>query len=238
MGKQYYLWVYYHQKIDMGLRTLLGLKKNKQTYLNESYSQEGEDSILSRFFEGRQSGFYLDVGALHPQRFSNTYKFYKMGWRGISIDAMPGSMALFKQVRPLDINLEIPVSDTKEKLPFYIFNEHALNTFSKEHAEERELKDEYKIVQTVVIETKKLSDILDEHLPKGQNIDFMSVDAEGFDYKILSSNNWAKYRPTVVLVENELPLFEFMESDIYKLMTAQQYEFMAKTIYTYFFKAK
>jgi len=222
----------------MGLRTILGLKKHKQpTFLNESYSQEGEDSILSRFFDGQKRGYYVDVGALHPQRFSNTYKFYKMGWTGINIDAMPGRMDIFKKLRPLDINLEIPVSDTNEKIPFYIFNEPALNTFSKAHAEEREQKDEYKIEKTVIIETKKLADILDEYLPQGQVIDFMTIDAEGFDYRILTSNNWEKYRPKVVLVENELPLFEFMEADIYKLMVANKYEFMAKTIYTYFFKA-
>ena len=44
------------------------------------YSQEGEDMILSyMFIQKRTIGFYMDVGAHHPNRFSNTYYFYKKG---------------------------------------------------------------------------------------------------------------------------------------------------------------
>ena len=46
------------------------------------YSQEGEDMILSKIFGGQKSGFYVDVGAHHPLRFSNTYLFYLRGWGG------------------------------------------------------------------------------------------------------------------------------------------------------------
>ena len=76
-----------------------------------SWSQEGEDMILHRIFGGKKSGFYVDVGAHHPKRFSNTYFFYCHGWRGINIDAMPGRMKLFNQWRPKDINLEMGVAE-------------------------------------------------------------------------------------------------------------------------------
>lgn len=73
---------------------------------HKSYSQEGEDMILSRIFGDKKNGFYVDVGAHHPFRFSNTYLFYKRGWLGINIDAMPGSMRLFDRFRKNDINIE------------------------------------------------------------------------------------------------------------------------------------
>ena len=69
----------------------------------KSYSQEGEDMILRRLFEKQKTGFYVDVGAHHPKRFSNTFFFYKKGWSGINIDAMPNSMRLFDKIRPRDI---------------------------------------------------------------------------------------------------------------------------------------
>ena len=57
------------------------LRYLKNTYLDgyatKSYSQEGEDLILNRIFEYQQKGFYIDVGAHHPKRFSNTYFFIK-----------------------------------------------------------------------------------------------------------------------------------------------------------------
>lgn len=66
-------------------------------FYTKSYSQEGEDMVLNRYFQGKNSGFYVDIGAHHPKRFSNTYFFYKKAWCGINIDAMLGSMDRFKK---------------------------------------------------------------------------------------------------------------------------------------------
>ncbi len=66
------------------------------------------------------------------------HTFYKKGWRGINIDAMPGSMKLFNTKRPRDINIEIPISSKEETLTYYQFNEPALNGFSKEISESRD----------------------------------------------------------------------------------------------------
>lgn len=221
----------------MGLRTLLGLKKPKDTvYLNEAYAQEGEDNVLNRIFEYQPNGFFVDVGAHHPMRFSNTYKFYKKGWRGINIDAMPGSMEAFKTIRPEDVNLEVPVSDVEEDAQFYIFNETALNTFSEEAAKIATQNPNYKIDKVVTIHTKRLDTLLDQYLPAGQSVTFFSIDAEGYDLKVLQSNNWEKYRPHIVLVESELELKDINQSPIYQFMLANQYEFYAKTVKTYFYK--
>ena len=48
-----------------------------------SYSQEGEDRVLSSLLfklhgaKHIKDGFYVDVGAHHPYRFSNTCLFYR-----------------------------------------------------------------------------------------------------------------------------------------------------------------
>lgn len=72
--------------------------------------------ILSRFFEQKRTGFYVDVGAHHPTRFSNTYLFYLRGWHGVNVDAMPGSMAEFRRLRPRDLNIEALISSTPGEL--------------------------------------------------------------------------------------------------------------------------
>ena len=91
-------------------------------YSKKSYSQEGEDMILQRLFEKQKTGFYVDVGAHHPRRFSNTYFFYKKGWCGINIDAMPNSMKRFNRSRPRDINIEKAISENEKILKYYGFN--------------------------------------------------------------------------------------------------------------------
>ena len=89
-----------------------------------SYSWEGEDTLAIKLFTariGQTSGCFVDIGAHHPLALSNTYALYKRGWRGLNIDATPGSMEPFKKYRPEDINLEIAVGRQKETLPFTIF---------------------------------------------------------------------------------------------------------------------
>ena len=201
-----------------------------------TYALEGEDMLLLRLFDGKRNGFYVDVGAHHPQRFSNTYLFYKLGWRGINIDPLPGRMKLFDQFRPRDINLEIGISQRSEKLTYYMFNEPALNSFSKEVSDTRPKKD-YFITQEIPIETQPLASVLKKHLPAGQAIDFLNVDVEGLDLEVLQSNDWSQFRPKIVVcevLESELATME-QKTSVGDFLQAQDYALTSKTTKTYFF---
>ena len=207
-------------------------------WANHSWSQEGEDRILHRIFEQQSVGFYVDIGAHHPKRFSNTYFFYRRGWRGINIDAMPGSMKIFEKLRPRDINLECGISNSRGKLDYYIFNESALNGFSKKLSKERNNDDStYQINEIIKVEVLPLSMILNYQLPEKQIIDFMSIDVEGLDYEVLISNDWSKYRPKYVLTEVlDSSLHEIEKSQIGKFMKNVGYFLYAKCIHTVIFK--
>lgn len=205
-------------------------------YSRKSYSQEGEDMILRRIFEKTPKGFYVDVGAHHPKRFSNTYFFYKRGWAGINIDAMPGSMKLFQQLRNRDINLEIPIASKDQVLTFYSFNEPALNGFSKELSKERDGQNGWFIKDEILLQTQKLSSVLDNFLPNGTKIDFLSIDVEGFDLDILHSNNWEKYKPKVILIEILGSDFaEIEHNEIAIFLKAKGYSLFAKAVHTIIF---
>jgi len=132
------------------------LHATKVNLENFSYSVEGEDRVLSCLLEFKKSGFYIDVGAHHPIRFSNTYLFYLKGWNGLNLDAMPGSMKLFEDIRPRDINLQIPISSKKQILKYYLFNEPALNTFSEIEAFEKNGLGYIKIINSLQMETYPL----------------------------------------------------------------------------------
>ena len=193
---------------------------------NRCYGQDGEDLILNRLLDGQARGFYVDVGAHHPVRFSNTYLFYKRGWCGVNIDAMPGSMKLFNKLRPNDINIECGVAGVAGKLVYHCFNEPALNTFDIYEASLKN-KPPYKLIDKIEVSVERLDTLLERHIGVEQEIDFLSVDVEGKDFEVLSSNDWRRWRPRFILAEtlrtdllklNECPITSFMLSNNYKLI--------------------
>jgi FkbM family methyltransferase len=104
--------------------------------------------------------------------------------------------------RPEDINILSGVSDKKGQLQLRKYGGHGLSTFSNN------LKEMYKTSKLEVIEKYEdvtvpvdtLKNILSKHL-KNQDVHFMKVDVEGFEYQVLKSNDWKKYRPWIVCVE-------------------------------------
>lgn len=219
---------------------LIDIKNNYfDGFALKSYSQEGEDMILRRLFEAKKTGFYVDVGAHHPKRFSNTYFFYKKGWSGINIDAMPNSMNAFNKIRPRDINIEKPIASERKTLTYYAFNEPALNGFSKELSDSRNGLNNYKVEFTKDIETETLEEVLDKNLPQGQIIDFLSIDVEGLDFDVVRSINLKKYRPKVILIEIlGSSLSDIQLDPIYNFLSDENYMIYAKAVNSVIFKSK
>jgi FkbM family methyltransferase len=215
----------------------LFIKKYVTNYSISIFSQDGEDIILKEFLSGKNTGFYVDIGAHHPMRFSNTYLFYKKGWRGINIDAMPGSMQLFNKKRKKDINLEVGIAEKEGFLTYYMFDASALNGFSETISLERNSCTKFKVVGKKKIKTFPLSKILDKHLPPNTKIDFMNIDVEGFDFQVLKSNNWNKYVPEFILVEcTSKNLDEVQNDSIYIFLVEKGYVLVAKTYRTCIFR--
>jgi FkbM family methyltransferase len=162
-----------------------------------SFSQFGEDLVLQRLFRNQPTGFFVDVGAYDPYQASNTTMLYRSGWRGINIEPDPTGHARLKRHRPRDINLELAVASEAGQARFIRAGLVAGldlpgRLWSDGGARKR---------ADVTVDVRPLSDILDDHLPPGQQIDLLDVDCEGHDLDVLHSNDWARYRPKVLLVE-------------------------------------
>ncbi|WP_050479691.1 FkbM family methyltransferase [Herbaspirillum rhizosphaerae] len=206
-------------------------------YALSSYSQEGEDMVLRRIFEGKSSGFYVDVGAHHPARFSNTNFFYRRGWRGINIEPNPDVVAIFRRDRKRDINLQLGVSDRPQMLKYHFFNDPALNSFDEELVAQRLANTPYKVIGSADVPVQRLDAILNQHLPAGTAIDFLTIDVEGLDFLVLQSNDWTRYRPVCVLVEAlGTSMEDVAGSEIYEFMKSQGYLLFAKTYNTWIFR--
>jgi FkbM family methyltransferase len=188
-------------------------------YKNIYYSQFGEDVVLRVLVGDKiKNGFYVDIGAYHPRHLSNTYYFYKKGWKGINIDANQNSIRAFKMLRPRDINVNAAISDKdSDGVTFYSWNS-VYDTISLDEAEiiRKKIgpeKAQYKIPSL------RLESVLDKYFPAGQSLDILNVDAEGCDLEVLKSNNWDKYKPKFIIVEDH-------RSDIREIMNSEKVRFL------------
>ena len=165
----------------------------------KSYSQEKEDLIIDRILGQKKVGFYVDVGASDPVRFNNTKRFYSRGWHGINIEPDVRKWRRLMSERPRDLNLNIGVAESSGILDYYKMYPDNLSTFSAEERSAAESRG-FLCEDVVPVPVKSLTSVLEEaHV---EDIDFMSVDTEGFDMVVLRSNDWDRFRPTVICVES------------------------------------
>ena len=200
-------------------------------------SQEGEDVLIRRLLKWHYNkpGFYIDVGAHDPIRFSNTYHYYLKGWKGINIDPRPNIMKYFNDVRTRDINLELGIAGKAGHLKYYEFKEPAFNTFDEESVAYAETRTELETTSSIRVEM--LRTVLDEHMPKNVEITFLNVDVEGLELDVIASSDWLKYRPKIVCVEaldqdHAEKIELFMETIFYvKVATTKNSYFFCETTF-------
>lgn len=163
-----------------------------------TYSQFGEDRVLPFFLDPKRNGFYVDVGANHPVKCSNTFWLYKIGWRGVTVEPNEILSKLHQKIRPLDTQVAALVSDSDLEVEYVQFENHLFSSASADHI--KQWKDVNNVTRKQKIKPRRLTDVLDEcHSP--QSFDLLCVDVEGFDLPVLRSLDWVKYHPRMLVIE-------------------------------------
>ncbi len=175
---------------------IIRLEDTYQTLVN---SQDGEEIYLMEKFSGKKNGVYVDVGAYHPTRFSNTFWAYCKGWRGVNIEPNPDSFYLFEIMRPEDINVNVGISSKKDTLKYYRFSEAALNTFDSNYAEMVVKEFGFELKDSIEVSVVPLCDIFRKNQIK--HIDFIDIDVEEHEIEVIKSIRFDEVEIEVILVE-------------------------------------
>ena len=185
-----------------------------------SFSQFNEDLLIDLLFGSKNNGFYLDIGANDPSFNNNMKRFYDKGWSGINIEPGIDSIKKFCESRIRDINLNIGVGPVKGALTFYqVVGDSTLSSFNEKIAKKMAAKFGLTIDE-ISIDVLRLIDVFEEYV-KDKQVDFMSVDTEGLDLEVLQSNDWDRFRPTLIMVEIDnqyQQIVEFMSQCNYVLV--------------------
>jgi FkbM family methyltransferase len=184
-----------------------------------SDAQFGEDLLAQECLGYEKSDiFYIDVGAFHPISKSNTYIFYSRGGRGICIQPNPAASSLCRRFRPRDMFIGKGVTGGESCHMAYRSNHssaevnHFLNHNSNSTSADLQ------------IECVNIRQLVNDHLPSGQQVDLLSIDCEGMDVDVIRSFPFDLVRPRVVIIED----FDYSDkSEIHQLMEASGYKFVS-----------
>lgn len=199
---------------------------------NVSFSQFGEDIICNYLFEAGFKGCYVDVGAFHPMTLSNTYALYRKGWRGLEIDANPDVGAVFARFRPEDTFIHSAVGQEKGSIEMAIFEAGEFNCTADQMDKVPErLRRNARRIQVPI---HSLATILSEK--NVQSVDFLSVDCEGNDLNVLQSNDWSRWKPKVVCVEDHA--LNWQQSEIVAFLESLGYVLKFRAVFSSIFVQK
>ena len=199
--------------------------------MQQSHSWEGEDVLalkLARAVFGIQQGFYVDIGAHHPLTMSNTALLYANGWRGINVDATPGTVELFERHRPDDTNLELGVGGSSKSMWFYRLSNPSLNGFLSDVTLERHKARGYEVLGKTLLTCVTFDDLMDTYFA-GDSFDLLSIDAEGHDYEIIEAMS-GRWRPKILICEQggNAGIRSLLDAPITRLLESRGYEFFSR----------
>jgi FkbM family methyltransferase len=165
-----------------------------------SYAQNGEDVVLARAFPDVRSGFYVDLGAAHPLMDSVTKHFYDRGWSGVNVEPLRDGHAALDAGRPRDLNLRLAVGTESSDRVFYeAVDAPGLSTF------EPALADRARQISRIVehqVPMITLRHLFEQYVGE-RTVDFLKIDVEGLEYDVLSTGDWSRFRPRVLVVEGD-----------------------------------
>jgi FkbM family methyltransferase len=208
-----------------------GPREVEEFPVRRSYSIEAEDLLVETIFAGvlkrHRAGTYLDIGAAHPIQYSNTFHFYERGWSGLCVEPNPEFYAHYKTYRPRDRAFNLGLSPKTETLRYHRFESHLINGFLEQDLIDRHIASGEVYLGYSDVECSGVGDFLNHHIDGP--IDFLNIDVELLDAKLLAAWDWAACRPSVICAEiHTVTIRSMLECDVATILERADYSAMSR----------
>lgn len=161
--------------------------------------REGREQELVRaFFEGAQSGFFVEVGANRPRQESQTWHLEQLGWSGILIEPQPDLAEELRRNRSAKV---VAVACSSPSNAGRLMRLHVAGALSSLDRDRMAPGAQPERIIEVPIRT--LDDILIAAEAPAQ-FAFLSIDVEGHELEVLSGFDLRRWRPSLILLEDHV----------------------------------
>jgi FkbM family methyltransferase len=207
--------------------------KSEQNNNLEYYSQLGQDRFIDEYYNQKENGVFLDIGAHDGKTLSNTYFLEKTrNWRGICVEAQP---VLFEDLNKnrSSTNLNCAISNYNGEIEFTFVDGYAnmLSGISDDYNDSHKNRITNEVerhggsINKIIVKARTLQDVLDEY--NIYDIDFCSIDTEGSEFRIVQSIDFTKTNIKVFIIENNYQdtiIKDFLEKNGYYLHSKIQWD--------------
>lgn len=161
------------------------------------HSQCGQDWFIATYiFPDKVEGFFVDVGANHPEEISNSLYFEQIGWKGVAFEPQKELCELWPEKRSTPC-FPILLGDTEKDVPFQVNDAHTLSGVVED---KKSISD-----NCVYMRQRRLDQMLIE---KGvSHIDVLMIDVEGYEMNVLDGMDFSKINVECVVLENDATRF-------------------------------
>ena len=177
-----------------------------------------------KFYNNKEGGFFVDIGANDGIEFSNTFLLErKYEWKGICAEPNPEVFKLLVKNRPNSLCCDAAIYSLSYKnLLFDVANNYDLMSGLSDHLD---VHKEYvnRDKKQIIVKTLTLTDLLDK-AKAPSFIDYLSLDTEGSEFEILRATDFSRY--TFGLIDVEHNFVEPRRTEIRNLLLSHGYVYL------------
>lgn len=168
------------------------------------YSQFGEDRALAKIFGDVRDGFCVEIGANDGVNDSNTYYFEKLGWECVLVEPNPTLCRCIRETRRAQL-FECAASDKSGTALLNIADgpgrAHGVSSLGDQRKAASRIAAFGFTSRELTVQTRTLDDLLCE-AGISRDLGFISIDVEGHELEVLKGFSIEKWRPTIIIVED------------------------------------